>query len=289
MARIVDKDTRLIDVDFGPISLFGARLPGEQFPDGTAGNIFNFSGAGLDQAIRQDADTIAAGSFIQYERVDLSFMTQNNEVMQPMEISVQRTAPTPYGTHENGNNFDTLQEFIFVLSRPLNNNALAVSASPWAALQQLGLDYGSSSFGGASGGGVSQEQNIYAERRTYSWNDTLGATQANGELVSVAAGNTDLNSQFSEPQLMDVNTWGSMSAITGPNLHVYRIVYSRLQGFIAPASIYTNVGFGGLTTLAFPPVNVTFLCKDPNYTEGEYLTRLANAMNNVQEGDKTFD
>ena len=282
MARIVDKDTRLIDVDFGPIFIQGARDENAAFP---APNQFVSSGPGVDQLIRFDDQDIQAGSFIQYQMVDLSFMTQNNEVMQPVEVSVQRTAPVPYGTHENGNNYDTLQEFIFILSRPLNNNALEISAFPWTALQQLGLDYGTSSFGGASGGGVSQEQNIYAEKRTYAWNSNLGATVANGGLIP---GNATLESQFGEPALTDVSTWGSMSAITGPNLHCYRMVFSRVQGFVAGPTVFTNVGIGGFTTLQYPPVNITFLCKDPNYTEGEYLTRLANAMNNLQEGDETF-
>lgn len=286
MARIVDKDTRLIDVDFGPVSIFGARLPGEQFPDGNPGNIFNFSGPGMDQVIRQDADGIEAGSFIQYQRVDLSYMAENGEIMQPVEASVQRTGPVPFGSHENGNNHDAIMEYIFILSRPLNNNELAIALAPWSDLSQLGLDYGTSQFGGASGGGVTQEQNIYSEKRTYVFNSNQGATQSNLDLVP---GNTDLNSQFGEPTLIDVTTWGSMSAITGPNLHCYRVVYSRLQGFIAPGTLYTNVNFGGLTTLAYPPVNVTFLCKDPSYTEGEYITRLANAMNSLQQGDATFD
>lgn len=286
MPRIVDKDTRLIDVDFGPVYINGARIPGDQFPDGTVGNLFLFSGPGTDQFIRSDDDDIQAGSFIQYQNVDLSFMTENGEVMQPIEVSVQRTTPTPYGTHENGNNADTLQEFIFIFSRPLNNNALAASAFPYTALQQMGLDYAVSSFGGPSGGGVSQEQNIYAEKRTYTWNTNLGLTQANGELVP---GNPTLNSYFGEPTISDVTTWGSLSAITGPNLHCYRIIFSRLQGFPTTGALINNVNYGGITTLQFPPVNITFLCKDPNYSEGEYITRLANAMNNLQEGDLTYD
>ena len=133
-------------------------------------------------------------------------------------------------------------------------------------MQLLGLDYGSSAYGGPSGGGVSQEQNIYAEKRTYAWNSNLGATVANGGLVPA---NGILESYFGEPALTDVNTWGSMSAITGPNLHCYRVVFSRIQGFQSDATVFTNVGMGGFTTLQFPPVNVTFLCKDPDYTEGE--------------------
>jgi len=287
MARIVDKDTRLIDVDFGPVSVSGIRRINEPFPDGTVGSIFNFSGAGMDQVIRQDADGVEAGSFIQYQRIDLSYMAENGEIMQPVEVSVQRTSPVPYGTHENGNNSDAIMEYIYIFSRPLNNAELPIAfPSIWPEITNLGLDYGSSQYGGDSGGGISQAQNIYAEKRTYTWNGNQGATQANGELV---AGNPDLNSQFGEPTLTDVNTWGSMSAITGPNLHCYRVVYSRVQGFIAPGALFQNVNFGGFTTLAYPPVNVTFLCKDPKYTEGEYLTRLANAMNSLQPGDLVND
>ena len=73
-----------------------------------------------------------------------------------------------------------------------------------------------------------------------------------------------------------------MSAITGPNLYCYRVVYSRAQQLPAP-NAFSVEQYGGFTTLQFPPVNITFLCKDPNYTEGEYLTRLANAMNSLPE------
>ena len=88
-------------------------------------------------------------------------------------------------------------------------------------------------------------------------------------------------------RLAEVNTWGTMSAITGPNLYCYRVLYSELQSFPGGHLVFENVGLGGYTTLYFPPVNVTFLCKDPNYTEGEYLTRLANAMNSIPEGGAT--
>ena len=286
MARIIDKDTRLIDVEYGNMIVNIVRAVNEQIPDGAVGNKATFSGTGFQQVVRFDEDGLNAGSFILYERVDLSYMTSNNEVMQPVEVSVQRSSPVPYGTHENGNNYDVVQEFLFVFSRPLNNNAIATSLDPWRQFNRMGLNTGSSAFGGPNGGGISHEQNIYAEKRTYAFNSNTGATQTNGELI---AGQTTLNSQFGEPQLINVNTWGSLSAITGPNLHCYRVVIMQAQSFDADATIYTNVGFGGFTSLEFPPLNATFLCKDPQYSEGEYLTRLVNAMNNVQEGDPTFD
>ncbi len=71
-------------------------------------------------------------------------------------------------------------------------------------------------------------------------------------MVKITAGDLVTNSYFSSPRLMDVNTWGSMSTITGPNLYAYRIVFIEPQAF--PATSFTNVGFGGFTTLEFPPV-----------------------------------
>lgn len=286
MARIIDKDTRLIDVEYGNVIVNIVRAINEPICDGTTGNTATNSGPGVSQVVRFETSGLYTGSFILYDKIDLSYMTSNNEVMQPVEVSVQRSSPVPYGTHENGNNYDVVQEFLFVFTRPLNNVAIAASANPYQQFNRMGLNMGSSAFGGANGGGVSHEQNVYAEKRTYVFNSTSGATQTNGELV---AGNTQLNSQFGEPQLINVNTWGSLGAITGPNLHCYRVVIMQAQSFDADASIYTNVGFGGFTSLEFPPINVTFLCKDPKYSEGEYLTRLVNAMNNLQEGDPTFD
>ena len=283
MARIIDKDTRLIDVDFGPLSVNIGRTAETPFPDGTAGNTATVGGTGLGSLLRFDEAGVAAGSFIQFKRLDLDYMTMNNEVMQPVEVSVQRTASTPDGTHSNGNNFKNIYEYIFILSRPLNNQDIVASFNPYTVFNKIGLDSGSSSYGGDAAGGVSHEQNIYAECRTYSFSLTDGATQTNGELVS----SSTENSYFTDMRLAELNTWGTMSAITGPNLYCYRIVYSELQSFPAGHLIFENVGLGGFTTLYFPPVNVTFLCKDPNYSEGEYLTRLANAMNSIPEGGVT--
>jgi hypothetical protein len=280
MARIIDKDTRLIDVDFGPITVNISRILGQEFPDGTPGNQATFGGDGLSQELRSEADGKIAGSFIQYQQIDLDYMTRNNDVMQPVEVSVQRTAAVPYGNHQNGNNFSMVKEYILVLSRPLNHADILAVIDPYQFFDEVGLQRGSTSFGG--GYGVKFEQNIYAECRQYVFSNTSGATLSNGELVSNPAQGV-LASWFSQPILQDVNTWGSLSAITGPNLYCYRVVSCELQGFEADATIFTNVGFGGSTSLRFPPVTVAFLCKDPKFTEGQYLTRLANAMNNTAE------
>lgn len=282
MARIIDKDTRLVDLDLGPLTTNIARLAGARYPDGATGNQATFGGDGELQLLRSDRLGTFAGSFIQFQRLDLSYMTQNNEVMQPVEVSVQRTSSIPVGTHENGNNFGILQEYIFVLSRPLNNNDIIASANPYIVFDTIGLDRGSSAFGGTDAGGVSHQQNIYAEKRIYSFSLEQAATQTNGEIT---AGDPTTNSYFSSPRLMDVNTWGSMSTITGPNLYCYRVVFIEPQAF--PGTAWVNVGFGGFTTLEFPPVNITFLCKDPKFSEGEYLTRLANAMNSIPEDGST--
>lgn len=284
MALKIDKDTRLIDVDFGPVAITIQRTAGDLFPAGAAGNQATFGGSGLSQTIRTDPGALAAGSFIQFKRLDLSFMTNNNEVMQPTEVSVQRTCQTPFGTHQNGNNFDLLQEFIIITSRPLDNKLMTSTTGAvvlYNFFNEAGLDMGSSSFGGA-GGGLNQEQTIYAERRAYAFSNQTGATLSNGELVSNPP-QTTLSSIFGAPTLLELNTWGSLSAITGPNLYCYRVVYSRLQSFEADDTVFTNVGFGGFTTLTVPPVNVSFLCKDPKYSEGQYLTRLANALANTPE------
>lgn len=285
MARIVDKDTRLIDVDFAPFTVTIQRQATQQEPQGVPGSIATLGGAGDSQIIRFEEDGEYAGSLVMYQKVDLSYMTSNNEVMQPVEVSIQRSSATPYGDHQNGNNFDPIQEFLFVFSRPLNKRQLAVTgAILWDRFNEMGLDFGTAAFSGTDGGGVTQAQNIYAEKRVYGWDNTIGATQSNGELIP---GNALLNSQFREARLLDVNTWGSLSAITGPDLHCYRIVAMRAQSFSAGGLTFTAVDYEGLSFLKFPPLNATFLCKDPNYSEGEYLTRLVNAMNSIPEGGET--
>ncbi|MGI9556233.1 MAG: hypothetical protein ACR2M9_05160, partial [Cyanophyceae cyanobacterium] len=233
------------------------------------------------------------GSYIQYQRIDLDYMARNNEVMMPAEVSSQRTSPVPLGYSSNGNNFDQIEEFIFILSRPLNNTNLEglTNTGLYEDLRNLGLD-GTTGSGTISGnaGWPTQAQTIYAEKRMYSWNDNLGATVNNGELYSptrVPPPAIPYNTLFGMPVLDNVSSWGSMSAITGPNLHCYRVIINRSQSFPGVADLFVNVDFTGETSMNWPACNIRFLCKDPNFTEGEYLTRIANAMNSIAEGGPT--
>lgn len=292
MARIIDKDTRLIDVDFSQISTSVGRSTGSNDPD-----VVTISGPGQGQLLQSVRAIANAGSFIQYVRLDLSYMVQNNEVMMPVEASIQRTSPVPLGYNNNGNNFDQIEEYIYVLSRPLNNTGLAAVTDSrfYEDLRQLGLN-GSAGAGAATSGDISgnagwpnQEQTIYAEKRMYSYNTNLGATQTNGELLTAAdtPPNVTYNTLMGMPVLDNVTTWGSMSSIVGPNLHCYRVVINRNQTFPGIPDVFANVNFDGDTVCYWPAVSIRFLCKDPNFTEGEYLTRIANAMNNIAEGGPT--
>lgn len=280
MARIIDKDTRLIDLDFGELTVSAARDAGSDVPTSiTSGG--NGTGVVLNVL---PAGSIYAGSFIQYVRLDLDYMARNNEVMLPVEASIQRTSPVPLGFNVNGNNFDQTEEFIFILSRPLNNAALiaANTNAEYNDFRNMGLN-GTTGTAAVSGdaGAPNQSQTIYAEKRMYSYNSNLGATITNGELSP--PGPVEFNSVMGMPVLDSVTTWGSMGAITGPNLHCYRVVIQRNQTF---AGTYgeTNLLLEGEGSCQWPAVSVRFLCKDPKFTEGEYLTRLANAMNNMAEG-----
>lgn len=282
MARILDKSTRLIDVDLGSVNVGLSRILGRAALDGAAGNLATYGGNGTQQLIRDKPASPFAGSFVQYVRVDLSYMTANNEVMQPTNVSVQRTSSTPVSDHQNGNNYEPVEEYIFVLTRPLNNNDIATVPNPFPLFENIGLDMGSDEFGGRNAGGVKHAQCVYAEKRIYTFSNEFAASQNNGQLV---LNNAVINTIFSGMRLADVNTWGTMSSITGPNLHVYRVVNMKAQEF--PSSDFTNVGFGGFSSINLPPVNITFLCTDPKLTEGEYLTRLANAMNSIPIGGPT--
>jgi hypothetical protein len=281
MARIVDKDTRLIDIDFGPVASVLTRNPGDQSPI-AAQSALN----GTQQMLYfAEPPSNLAGSFIQYQSIDLSMMTMNNEVMQPIDVSVQRTSPVPLGNNNNGNNFDQIEEYIYVFTRPLLNARWRdISKPSFDEMRELGLDRSQTAteIGGEGTGIPNHAQTVYAEKRMYSYNSNLGATIANGELDPLGP---SFNSLYGMPSLDSVTTWGSMSAITGPQLHCYRVIINRTQ--YLPFIDLLNVPLAGDSTLRFPPVNITLLCKDPNYTEGEYLTRLANAMNNIPEDGPT--
>lgn len=293
MARIIDKNTRLIDIDFGPLSVATARQAAEFSPDvvtvgrnGQSQLLNLLPPSGLTPPVQPNL-----GSFIQYERLDLSFMTNNNEIMLPTEVSVQRTSPVPLGSNINGNNFDQIEEYIFILTRPLNNTELAnrTDSTYYELMRDIGLD-ASSSTGllgprvSGNAGWPNQAQTIYAEKRMYSYNSNLMATIANGELQPAPS---PYNSLAGMPSLDSVTSWGSMGAITGPNLHCYRMVINRNQTFPALVGTFNNVAVAGSSTCNWPPVSIRFLCTDPGYSEGEYLTRLANAMNSIAEDGET--
>ena len=285
MARIIDKDTRMIDLDFGEITVAAFREFDSPMPTSVTSG-----GSGTSVVLNVlEAGELYAGSFIQYVRLDLDFMARNNEVMLPVEASIQRTSPVPLGYNVNGNNFDQTEEFIFILSRPLNNHELTIAntVGEYNVFRNMGLNgvstVGKSNVTGKAGA-VTQTQTIYAEKRMYSYNTNLGATQSNGELLdALGPGPNPYNSVMGMPSLDSVTTWGSMGAITGPNLHCYRVVIQRNQTF---AGVYgeKNLSLQGDSSSIWPAVSVRFLCKDPNYTEGEYITRIANAMNNISEG-----
>lgn len=184
MARIIDKDTRLIDIDFGGLEIGLTRTATQPFPTGVT-----TSGNGLSQLLNViTATNRNGGSFVQYNRLDLSHMVMNNDVMLPVEISVQRTSPVPLGFNNNGNNFDQIEEYIFVLSRPLNNTNIGLPTfdfGDYDGFRNMGLD-GSESIDpsvmtriAGVAGWPTQAQTIYAEKRMYSYNSNLCATIAN--------------------------------------------------------------------------------------------------------------
>ena len=318
MARIIDKDTRLIDIDFGPLSVNITRNATDFNPFAIA-----LSGNGEGQLLHSvDNSNALCGSFIQYSRLDLDFMVRNNEIVIPVDASIQRTSPVPKGQSTNGNNFDQIEEYIYVLTRPLNNTAIGKGGTIpnddryYELLRDMGLDRSEGVPTPSSGlnraeaiagnaGWPNQAQCIYAEKRMYSYNESLGATQGNGGLIADSVGffeggpgnggqliatpaiTNAYNSLMGMPVLDSVTTWGAMEGITGPNLHAYRIVINRTQTFPGLPDVFTNVDYAGTSTLLFPPVSIRFLCKDPNYSEGQYLTRLANAMNNIAEDGPT--
>ncbi len=291
MARIIDKDTRIIDVDFGPVSIGTTRLDSEFNPATVTLGGLN----GEEQIIDYILATLpGGGSFIQYQNLDLSFMLKNNESMQPVDVSVQRTSPVPLGSHNDGNNFDHIEEYLFIFTRPLNNQNMVGGGlnTEYSGFRDMGLDrseavLGSADLGGASRGWPTKEQTVYAEKRMYSNNMNNAATQSNGELVLSPPGASAFNTLVGMPSLDSVTTWGSLGTITGPNLHCYRIIIDRSQTFPNAPGTFINVGYAGLTQRTWPPVNVSFLCKDPSFSDGEYLTRLANAMNQNPEGGPT--
>lgn len=281
LAQIVDQNTRIIDVDFGTIQANVGRDLDAPFPTSVSMSLNGT--ADLLQNIPAGQD--GGGSFIQYKRVDLSFMLKNGELMMPINVNSQRTSPVPLGSNQNGATFNQVEEYIYILTRPLNHERILTNGRlnfEYQFLRNMGLD-GCDKLGidlSDDSGLPNQAQCLYAEKRIYSSNTANMATRTNGSLT---AANTSFNTLEGQMNLSSVSTWGSMGAITGPNLHCYRVVLDYSQTMPDLAELVAR-GFIGSLVRIWPPVNVSFLCKDPNYTEGEYITRLANAMSANPEG-----
>lgn len=279
MVRILSSGMREIDIDFGEIQLTFNRDANSLFATG-----LTLDRAGEDQLINNiAAGNTGCGSFIQYTRVDLDYMTRNNELLMPQSVTIQRTSPVPLGGGFNENITDQIEEYIFILSRPLNNDKLSTFAlNNYESLRRLGLDavtpIGSIGVGGTGTGWPNKTQTIYAEKRMYDMNLNNIATRNNGILDPSGP---VFNTLSGMPSLANVSTWGSLGAITGPNLHCYRVVIDRRQNMVPE---YVNKPLAGQTDSQWPAVNISFICADPKASEGEYLTTLANAMNQTPVG-----
>ena len=282
MARIVSKDMRIIDIDFGPVSAALTRTGGDVAPSSV-----NYTQNGVDQVISSINVGNGSGSYVQYSRIDLSFMTENSEIMQPVEASIQRTSPVPLGFNNNGNTYDQTEEYLFVFTRPLNNEAIsALAFTGYEQFRSLGLDACEPVTIAGGAGSPSMEQCIYAEKRMYG-SDTARMAIAGGALIPYdPLSPPTFNTIEGMPTLTSVSTWGTLGAITGPNLHCYRVIIDRRQTLL-PVTDLVNLPLQGDSTWIWPPVNISFLCKDPNYTEGEYLTRVANVMGKLAEGGQS--
>lgn len=278
MVRILESGARLIDIDFSELQITYTRNAGSN--NATAGTA---SRAGTKQLLNVLTSGLNAGSFIQYQKIDLDFMVRNGEMLQPSTVTVQRTSPVPLGSISNGNLADQIEEYIVVLSRPLNNDVLKnFIAGNYEFLRRIGLDGADPQVTtttvkpqGAKAGWPNQAQTIYAEKRMYDINLNNIASVNNGQLSPDPGINPDFWSLGGMPSLANVSTWGSMGAITGPNLHCYRIVIDRRQNILPNFSAYI---YAGTVDSQWPAVNVAFIAEDPEFTSGEYITRLANAM-----------
>lgn len=281
MVRILESGARLIDIDFSELQITYTRPDGSN--NATAGTA---SRAGTKQLLNVLTTGLNAGSFIQYQKIDLDFMVRNGEMLQPSTVTVQRTSPVPLGSITNGNLADQIEEYIVVLSRPLNNEVLEnFVAGNYEFLRRIGLDGADPQVTtttvapqGRKAGWPNQAQTIYAEKRMYDINLNNVASQTNGQLSADPVLNPDFLSLGGMPSLANVSTWGSMGAITGPNLHCYRIVIDRRQNILPNFSAYLYVG---TVDSQWPAVNVAFIAEDPEFTSGEYITRLANAMTSM--------
>lgn len=255
---------RIFDVDFAPVDFSVSRPAGVDLPN--------------SHSINAD-DVIGSfnGGFIQYERINLSQLTEEGRLFQPVSINVQRTWNAPEGFDANFAPSTSAMEWIYIFQSPLPNERIRNDPELWInALRDFGLDR-SDAYGSLIPESIKDSnQTLYAQRTRYINN--MANTQSAWNQTSVP-GDAFYPLLAQTMSVAEFDSWGSMNPVAGAALYCYRIVLHYTQNVSGNDPTNPLVAAQGTTIRKFSPVTVQIQCIEPKISESEYLINAANIYN----------
>jgi len=273
---------RIFDVEFSPLELAIVRNPEAILPTTCEWTTLGDNGELLYEDGR--------GKAIFYHQLDLSELTVDSRTFQPVAVNVQRNYNGPQGHDANFMPSTRPVELLYIFSNQLPNQQIRDGDIDLDSFRDLGLD-ASAQYGIVAPTLVltvipDGSNTVFAQSTKYV-NGIANSTNAwNGFAYAGEAGPPILPADLFYPLLCqdmsvaEVNSWGEMRSILGPQLHCYRVILHETQNMTGLSQYNPLVAHQGNTARKFSTICIKVLCREENLSEGEYLVEAANAYNN---------
>jgi len=275
---------RIFDVDWGQVVHSVSRVAGTDTPASDEFTMADDNGTIIEQG---------SSMCVIFQEIDLEQLTIEGRVFTPKGIEVQRPWTAPIGQDWNFFPATRCYEYLYVFSNPLPNDALTVGSIE--GFKDMGLDASLGGRGSQVYNGFQVPDNaqcIFAQN-TVSVNQMANAASVwNGTLEGGSAGPPPVPADpyaplmAAEMTVTEVNRWGSLPDIIGPKLYCYRVLFYPSQyqsGLSGGANPIVNAT--GFTARNHSSISIKIVCEEAKLSEGEYLTRAANAYNNANAID----
>jgi len=277
---------RVFDVEFSPVELDIVRDPEVTLPTSCVWTMRGDNGDLLYDNGR--------GKAIFYHQLDLSELTADSRTFQPVAINVQRNFNGPQGIDANFMPSTRPTELLYIFSNQLPNQQIRDGDIDIDVFRDLGLDaaaqYGIKDippFTLALKVVPDGSNTIFAQSTRYV-NSISNSTNAwNGfaypgdpSTVPPTLPDTYYPLLCQDMSVTEVNTWGEMRTILGPQLHCYRVIFHETQNMSGLSQANPLVIAQGITARKFSTLCIKILCREDTLSEGEYLVEAANAYNN---------
>lgn len=277
---------RVFDVEFSPLELDIVRDPETTLPTTCEWTMRGDNGDLLYENGR--------GKAIFYHQLDLSELTADSRTFQPVAVNVQRNFNGPQGYDANFMPSTRPVELLYIFSNQLPNQQIRDGDIDLDVFRDIGLD-ASAQYGIIPPPGfirlltvVPDGSNTTFAQSTRYVNSIANSTNAwngfayGGDPVGPPPTAADIFYPLlvQDMSVAEVNTWGEMRTILGPQLHCYRVVLHETQNMSGLSQANPLVVAQGTTARKFSTICIKILCREDKLSDGEYLVEAANAYNN---------